>query len=110
MRPQVAVEEAKEEVKEEPAVVQPNQGRQELLDLMEKVEGGREVIQLQTRFVLYHGDLVEMDVADNSAMHRVHGYLCNDRWEIDRTHLTWSLYKTLYLQPLHYTLYLQPVY
>jgi len=53
-------------------------GRRELLDLMEKVEGGREIIDVQTRFILYHGDLVEMDVGDNSALHRVHGYLCND--------------------------------
>jgi len=55
-----------------------DEGRKELLDLMENVEGGREVIDVQTRFVLYHGDLVEMDVGDNSALHRVHGYLCND--------------------------------
>lgn len=54
------------------------EGRKELLDLMEKVEGGREIIDVQTRFILYHGDLVEMDVGDNSALHRVHGYLCND--------------------------------
>ena len=69
--------EGKEEEAEE-VLPKPNQGRQELLDLMEKVEGGREVIQVQNRFVLYHGDLVEMDVSDNSALHRVHGYLCND--------------------------------
>ena len=69
--------EGKEEEAEE-VMPKPNQGRQELLDLMEKVEGGREVIQVQGRFVLYHGDLVEMDVSDNSALHRVHGYLCND--------------------------------
>jgi len=54
------------------------QGRRDLLALMENVEGGRDVIDVQTRFVLHHGDLVEMDTADNSALHRVHGYLCND--------------------------------
>ena len=53
-------------------------GRKELLDLMENVEGGREVIDVPTRFVLFHCDLVEMDIADNSALHRVHGYICND--------------------------------
>merc|ERR1719350_77543 len=55
-----------------------DQGRKDLLDLMENVEGGREIIDVQTRFVLHHGDLVEMDTGDNSALHRVHGYLCND--------------------------------
>ena len=53
-------------------------GRKELLDLMENVEGGREVIEVPTRFVLHHCDLVEMDISDNSALHRVHGYICND--------------------------------
>jgi len=55
-----------------------DQGRKDLLELMENVEGGREIIDVQTRFILHHGDLVEMDIGDNSAMHRVHGYLCND--------------------------------
>ena len=49
-----------------------------LKELMESVEGGREVIDVPTRFVLFHCDLVEMDIADNSALHRVHGYICND--------------------------------
>ena len=76
---QVTVQEQVQEVQEvAEAQPRPNQGRQELLDLMEKVEGGREVIAVQTRFLLYHGDLVEMDTGDNSALHRVHGYLCND--------------------------------
>ena len=74
---QALMVEEKEEEGEE-VLPKPNQGRQELLDLMEKVEGGREVIQVQTRFILYHGDLVEMDVSENTALHRVHGYLCND--------------------------------
>ena len=55
-----------------------DQGRKDLLDLMENVEGGRDIIDVQTRFILHHGDLVEMDINDNSALHRVHGYLCND--------------------------------
>jgi len=65
----------------EPEVGQLNSmdsGRKELLDLMENVEGGREVIDVPTRFVLQHCDLVEMDISDNSALHRVHGYICND--------------------------------
>ena len=74
---QALMVEEKEEEGEE-VLPKPNQGRQELLDLMEKVEGGREVIQVQSRFILYHGDLVEMDVSENTALHRVHGYLCND--------------------------------
>ena len=31
------------------------QGRRDLLALMENVEGGRDVIDVQTRFVLHHG-------------------------------------------------------
>jgi len=67
------------EKEEEPTNVNiVDQGRKDLLDLMENVEGGREIIDVQTRFILHHGDLVEMDTGDNSALHRVHAYLCND--------------------------------
>ena len=67
------------EKEEEPTNVNTvDQGRKDLLDLMENVEGGREIIDVQTRFILHHGDLVEMDTGDNSALHRVHAYLCND--------------------------------
>ena len=31
-----------------------------------------------TRFLLHDGALVEMDIAENTALHRVHGYLMND--------------------------------
>ena len=76
-----AMEKEETPVEKEPEVGPANSmdsGRKELLDLMENVEGGREVIDVPTRFVLFHCDLVEMDIADNSALHRVHGYICND--------------------------------
>ena len=53
-------------------------GRKQLIELMENVEDGREVLDAPTRYVLSHCDLVEMDIADNTALHRVHGYICND--------------------------------
>ena len=31
-----------------------------------------------TRYILHDGDLVEMDISENTALHRVHGYLMND--------------------------------
>ena len=31
-----------------------------------------------TRYLLHDADLVEMDVSENTALHRVHGYLMND--------------------------------
>jgi len=70
-----------EEVEKEPEttpVNQMNTGRKQLIDLMENVEGGRDVIDVPTRFVLSHCDLVEIDVSENTALHRVRGYICND--------------------------------
>ena len=73
-------EEEKEEEKE--VEVAPNNametGRRELIELMENVEGGRDVIDVVSRFVLTHCDLLEMDIAENTALQRVHGYICND--------------------------------
>jgi len=70
-----------EEVEKEPETIPVNQmdtGRKQLIDLMENVEGGRDVIDVPTRFVLSHCDLVEIDVSENTALHRVRGYICND--------------------------------
>jgi len=53
-------------------------GRQLLVELMEGVEGGRDIIDIPTRFLLYDGDLIEMDTNEHSAIHRVHIYLTND--------------------------------
>ena len=47
-------------------------------ELLEKVEGCSHVTDVPTRYVLHDGDLVEMDISENTALHRVHGYLMND--------------------------------
>ena len=54
------------------------EGRKKLYDLLEKVEGCSHVTDVPTRYVLHDGDLVEMDISENTALHRVHGYLMND--------------------------------
>lgn len=54
------------------------EGRRKLFDLLEKVEGCSHVADVPTRYILHDGDLVEMDVSENTALHRVHGYLMND--------------------------------
>jgi len=54
------------------------QGRNRLMYLLEKVEDSAHVMDVPTRFLLHSGDLVEMDVTENTALHRVHGYLTND--------------------------------
>jgi hypothetical protein len=54
------------------------EGRKRLYELLEKVEGCSHVTDVPTRYLLHDGDLVEMDIAENTALHRVHGYLFND--------------------------------
>ena len=54
------------------------EGRRRLYDLLERVEGCSHVTDVPSRFLLHDADLVEMDVAENAALHRVHGYLMND--------------------------------
>jgi len=54
------------------------QGRNRLMVLLEKVEDSAHIMDVPTRYLLYNGDLVEMDVTENTALHRVHGYLTND--------------------------------
>jgi len=70
-------EEAPKEAEPKPSA-RKEEGRRMLIDLMENVEGGREIIDIPNRFLLYHGDLIEMDINDHSALHRVHIYLTND--------------------------------
>ena len=73
-----------EEVEKEPETIPVNQmdtGRKQLIDLMENVEGGRDVIDVPTRFVLSHCDLVEIDVSENTALHR---YRCSKNY-VSRT-------------------------
>ena len=55
-----------------------DEGRRKLFDLLEKVEGCSHVTDVPTRYLLHDGDLVEMDIAENTALHRVHGYLLNE--------------------------------
>ena len=72
------------EEKEEEIVVEaaPNSamdtGRKQLIELMQNVEGGRDVIDVPTRYVITHCDLLEMDIGENTALQRVHGVICND--------------------------------
>ena len=53
-------------------------GRKKLLELLDKVEGCSHVLDVPTRFLMHNADMVEMDVTENTALHRVHGYLTND--------------------------------
>lgn len=80
-------EQDKVEEVEEPAPVV--DGRQELVEVMEMVERGADVLNVANRILLHHGDLVEMDPDNNIALHRVHCYLTNDllliaTWLADR--------------------------
>ena len=54
------------------------EGRKRLLELLDKVEGCSHVLDVPTRYLMHNADMVEMDVTENTAMHRVHGYLTND--------------------------------
>lgn len=54
------------------------EGRKRLFELLEKVEDCSHVMDVPTRYLLHNGDLVEMDITENTALHRVHGYLTND--------------------------------
>ena len=69
-----------EKVKDEKAKTRTEieEGRRKLYELLEKVEGCSHVTDVPTRYLLHDGDLVEMDVTENTALHRVHGYLMND--------------------------------
>ena len=54
------------------------EGRKKLLELLDKVEGCSHVLDVPTRYLMHNADMVEMDVTENTALHRVHGYLTND--------------------------------
>ena len=54
------------------------EGRKRLHELLEKVEGCSHVGDVPSRYLMHDGDLVEMDITENTALHRVHGYLVND--------------------------------
>ena len=54
------------------------EGRKRLLELLDKVEECSHVLDVPTRYLMHNDDMVEMDVTENEALHRVHGYLTND--------------------------------
>eukprot|EP00096_Caligus_rogercresseyi_P015340 TRINITY_DN7788_c0_g1_i1.p1 TRINITY_DN7788_c0_g1~~TRINITY_DN7788_c0_g1_i1.p1 ORF type:complete len:751 (-),score=187.76 TRINITY_DN7788_c0_g1_i1:627-2591(-) len=54
------------------------EGRKKLYELLERVEACSHITDVPTRYLIYDGDLVEMEPIDNTALHRVHGYLMND--------------------------------
>ncbi len=47
---------------------------------MVKIEESKNIVKwhFAHRFLLHDADLVELDVSENTALHRVHGYLMND--------------------------------
>ncbi len=45
-------------------------GRRRLYDLLERVEGCSHVTDAPSRYLIYDKDLVELDVAENTALHR----------------------------------------
>ena len=54
------------------------EGRHKLFNLLERVEDCSHVTDVPGRYLLHNDNLVEMDPLENSALHRVHGYLMND--------------------------------
>ena len=54
------------------------EGRKKFEDLVNKVEGCTQIIEDPERCLVHDGDLVEIDITENTAIHRVHGYLTND--------------------------------
>ncbi|KAE8286752.1 Exocyst complex component 8 [Larimichthys crocea] len=49
-----------------------------LTSLLEKVEGGKNIMDTPGRHLVYNGDLVEFDVDNMSPIQRVHAFLMND--------------------------------
>lgn len=58
------------------------EGRRRLYDLLEKVEGCSNVMDVPSRYLLFDGDLVELEPSENTALHRVHGYIMNDSFMV----------------------------
>ena len=63
-----AAAEAEKKAKEEKAKTRSEieEGRRRLYELLEKVEGCSHVTDVPTRYLLHDGDLVEMDVNENT--------------------------------------------
>ncbi|XP_059468551.1 exocyst complex component 8 isoform X2 [Neocloeon triangulifer] len=64
----------------QPEVVKKNEeeGRRKLASIIERVEGCVSLLDVPGRVLLHDSDLVELDINDNSAIQRYHGYLLND--------------------------------
>ncbi|XP_069975063.1 exocyst complex component 8 isoform X1 [Penaeus vannamei] len=54
------------------------ENRKKLTGLLEKIEGCSHVMEVEDRYLVYDGDLVELNQDDYTAMQRVHAYLLND--------------------------------
>ncbi|XP_068216023.1 exocyst complex component 8 [Palaemon carinicauda] len=54
------------------------ENRKKLTGLLEKIEGCSHVMEVEDRYLLFDGDLVELNQDDYTAMQRVHAYLLND--------------------------------
>ena len=59
------------------------EGRKKLEELVNKVEGCSQIIENLERCLMHDGDLVEIDITENTAIHRVHGYLTNDGFMVN---------------------------
>nr|CAD7587786.1 unnamed protein product [Timema genevievae] len=56
--------------------------RHKLATILEKVEGCVTLLDAPSRTLLHEGDLLELDAVENTALHRVHGYLFSDGFMI----------------------------
>lgn len=54
------------------------ENRKKLTGLLEKIEGCSHVIEVEDRYLIFDGDLVELNQDDYAALQRVHAYLLND--------------------------------
>ncbi|KAK8740546.1 hypothetical protein OTU49_002961, partial [Cherax quadricarinatus] len=54
------------------------ENRKKLTGLLEKIEGCSHVMEVEDRYLVYDGDLVELNQDDYSALQRIHCYLLND--------------------------------
>ncbi|KAF4533158.1 hypothetical protein B566_EDAN001700 [Ephemera danica] len=52
--------------------------RRKLASIIEKVEGCVSLLEVPGRVLLHDGDLLELDINENTALQRIHGYLLSD--------------------------------
>ncbi|XP_028295302.1 exocyst complex component 8 [Gouania willdenowi] len=72
-----------------------------LTSLLEKVEGGKNIMDTPGRHLVYNGDLVEFDVDNMSPIQKVHAFLMNDclliaTWLPNRRGTVKYMYNALY--------------